>query len=233
MTIKINKKQIIVALDLDSEHEVDAILDLLDPSLYRVKVGKQLFMNLGPMIIKKINNLGFEVFLDLKLHDIPNTVYEAVKSAADHGVWMTNVHASGGEEMLAASKKALDDFESPPLLIGVTVLTSLSQNSLKEIGFNNLEDQVLRLAGLVKNSGLDGVVCAPTDINSIKTKFGNSFLSVTPGVRPEDADSNDQYRISTPREAIKRGADYIVIGRPITQAKNPQEALEKIHKDIS
>ena len=135
--------------------------------------------------------------------------------------------------MLAASKKALDDFESPPLLIGVTVLTSLSQNSLKEIGFNNLEDQVLRLAGLVKNCGLDGVVCAPTDINSIKTKFGNSFLSVTPGIRPEDADSNDQYRISTPSEAIKRGADYIVIGRPITQAKNPQEALEKIHKEIS
>lgn len=224
--------RIIIPLDLEYS-DARKMVDQFDPKICRLKIGKQLFTSAGPLAVKEFQSMGFDIFLDLKFHDIPNTVYEAVKSAADHGVWMTNVHASGGEEMLAASKKALDDFESPPLLIGVTVLTSLSQNSLKEIGFNNLEDQVLRLAGLVKNSGLDGVVCAPTDINSIKTKFGNSFLSVTPGVRPEDADSNDQYRISTPREAIKRGADYIVIGRPITQAKNPQEALEKIHKEIS
>ena len=224
--------KIIIPLDLEYS-DASKMVDQFDPKICRLKIGKQLFTSVGPLAVKEFQSMGFDIFLDLKFHDIPNTVYEAVKSAADHGVWMTNVHASGGEEMLAASKKALDDFESPPLLIGVTVLTSLSQNSLKEIGFNNLEDQVLRLARLVKNSGLDGVVCAPTDINSIKTKFGNSFLSVTPGVRPEDADSNDQYRISTPSEAIKKGADYIVIGRPITQAKNPQEALEKIHKEIS
>ena len=226
-------KRLIIALDFDNTRSTLDFLEHVDPDKCMVKVGLELFISEGWKILDLISGKGFEIFLDLKLHDIPNTVYEAVKSAADHGVWMTNVHASGGEEMLTASKKALDDFESPPILIGVTVLTSLSQDSLKAIGFNNLEDQVLRLAGLVKNSGLDGVVCAPTDINSIKTKFGNSFLSVTPGVRPEDADSNDQYRISTPSEAIKKGADYIVIGRPITQAKNPQEALEKIHKEIS
>ena len=224
--------RIIIPLDLEYS-DARKMVDQFDTKICRLKIGKQLFTSVGPLAVKEFQSMGFDIFLDLKFHDIPNTVYEAVKSAADHGVWMTNVHASGGEEMLAASKKALDDFESPPLLIGVTLLTSLSQDSLKEIGFNNLEDQVLRLAGLVKNSGLDGVVCAPTDIDLIKTKFGNSFLSVTPGGRPEDADSNDQNRISTPREAIKRGADYIVIGRPITQAKNPQEALEKIHKYIS
>ena len=203
-----------------------------DANLCRLKIGSQLFTSSGPQIIKELNSLGFDVFLDLKFHDIPNTVYEAVKSAADLGIWMVNVHASGGRAMLEASKKALEGFDQPPLLIAVTVLTSLSEDSLNEVGIKDLSEQVLRLAELTNECDLNGVVCASTDVKAIKNIFGKDFITVTPGIRPNDSKVNDQNRISTPSEAVKNGSDYLVIGRPITESENPTKALEKIIKEI-
>ena len=173
------------------------------------------------------------VFLDLKFHDIPNTVYESVRSAANLGVWMINVHASGGSKMLDASKKALEGFDKPPLLVGVTILTSISEEILTEIGFNNLDKQVMRLTKLAQRSGLDGVVCAASDASKVKQTCGESFLTVTPGIRPKDTDLNDQSRTSTPKEAISNGSDFLVIGRPITGSEDPTNALEKIYKEVS
>ena len=226
------ENKIIIPLDLDYANAIKLAQEL-DPKICRLKIGSQLFTSSGPKIVKEFSNLGFDIFLDLKFHDIPNTVYEAVKSSADLGVWMVNVHASGGREMLDAAKKALDGYKNPPLLIGVTLLTSLSEESLIDIGLTSLPEQVLRLAGLVKEMGLNGVVCAPSDITSIKNKFGKEFLTVTPGIRPSKSNLNDQRRVATPSEAIKSGSDFIVIGRPITESKNPCSALERIHKEIS
>ena len=226
------ENKIIIPLDLDYANAIKLAKEL-DPKICRLKIGSQLFTSSGPKIVKEFSNLGFDIFLDLKFHDIPNTVYEAVKSSADLGVWMVNVHASGGREMLDAAKKALDGYKNPPLLIGVTLLTSLSEESLIDIGLTGLPEQVLRLAGLVKEMGLNGVVCAPSDITSIKNKFGKEFLTVTPGIRPSKSNLNDQRRVATPSEAIESGSDFIVIGRPITESKNPCSALERIHKEIS
>ena len=226
------ENKIIIPLDLDYANAIKLAKEL-DPKICRLKIGSQLFTSSGPKIVKEFSNLGFDIFLDLKFHDIPNTVYEAVKSSADLGVWMVNVHASGGREMLDAAKKALDGYKNPPLLIGVTLLTSLSEESLKDIGLTGLPEQVLRLASLAKEVGLNGVVCAPSDITSIKNKFGKEFLTVTPGIRPSKSNLNDQRRVATPSEAIKSGSDFIVIGRPITESKNPCSALERIHKEIS
>jgi orotidine-5'-phosphate decarboxylase len=226
------ENKIIIPLDLDYANAIKLAKEL-DPKICRLKIGSQLFTSSGPKIVKEFSNLGFDIFLDLKFHDIPNTVYEAVKSSADLGVWMVNVHASGGREMLDAAKKALDGYKNPPLLIGVTLLTSLSEESLIDIGLTSLPEQVLRLAGLVKEMGLNGVVCAPSDITSIKNKFGKEFLTVTPGIRPSKSNLNDQRRVATPSEAIESGSDFIVIGRPITESKNPCSALERIHKEIS
>ena len=226
------ENKIIIPLDLDYGNAIKLAKEL-DPKICRLKIGSQLFTSSGPKIVKEFSNLGFDIFLDLKFHDIPNTVYEAVKSSADLGVWMVNVHASGGREMLDAAKKALDGYKNPPLLIGVTLLTSLSEESLIDIGLTSLPEQVLRLAGLVKDMGLNGVVCAPSDITSIKNKFGKEFLTVTPGIRPSKSNLNDQRRVATPSEAIESGSDFIVIGRPITESKNPCSALERIHKEIS
>ena len=226
------ENKIIIPLDL--EH-TDAIhmAKILDPEICRLKVGSQLFTSSGPKIIKELHNLSFDIFLDLKFHDIPNTVHQAIKSAADLGVWMVNVHASGGSKMLEASYKALEGYPNPPLLIGVTVLTSVSEESLKEVGLRRLQDQVIKLARLAKDNGLDGVVCAASDISSIKSKLGKDFITVTPGIRPVNSNLNDQSRVSTPSEAIKNGSDYLVIGRPITGSDNPKDALEKIYKEIS
>ena len=226
------ENKIIIPLDLDYANAIKLAKEL-DPKICRLKIGSQLFTSSGPKIVKEFSNLGFDIFLDLKFHDIPNTVYEAVKSSADLGVWMVNVHASGGREMLDAAKKALDGYKNPPLLIGVTLLTSLSEESLIDIGLTSLPEQVLRLAGLVKEMDLNGVVCAPSDITSIKNKFGKEFLTVTPGIRPSKSNLNDQRRVATPSEAIKSGSDFIVIGRPITESKNPCSTLERIHKEIS
>ena len=210
-----------------------SIADKLDPNICRLKVGNQLFTSSGPKIVKTLHDKGFEIFLDLKFHDIPNTVYESVRSAANLGVWMINVHASGGSKMLDASKKALEGFDKPPLLVGVTILTSISEEILTEIGFNNLDKQVMRLTKLAERSGLDGVVCAASDASKVKQTCGESFLTVTPGIRPRDADLNDQSRTSTPKEAIANGSDFLVIGRPITGSEDPTNALEKIYKEVS
>tara|TARA_B100001758_G_C18384170_1_gene599030 strand:+ start:320 stop:973 length:654 start_codon:yes stop_codon:yes gene_type:complete len=210
-----------------------SIADKLDPNICRLKVGNQLFTSSGPKIVKTLHDKGFEIFLDLKFHDIPNTVYESVRSAANLGVWMINVHASGGSKMLDASKKALEGFDKPPLLVGVTILTSISEEILTEIGFNNLDKQVMRLTKLAERSGLDGVVCAASDASKVKQTCGESFLTVTPGIRPKDADLNDQSRTSTPKEAIANGSDFLVIGRPITGSEDPTNALENIYKEVS
>ena len=223
--------KIIIPLDLEYSAAINMAKNF-DANLCRLKIGSQLFTSSGPQIIKELNSLGFDIFLDLKFHDIPNTVYEAVKSAADLGIWMVNVHASGGRAMLEASKKALEGFDQPPLLIAVTVLTSLSEDSLNEVGIKDLSEQVLRLAELTNECDLNGVVCASTDVKAIKNRFGKDFVTVTPGIRPNDSKVNDQNRISTPSEAVKNGSDYLVIGRPITESENPTKALEKIIKEI-
>ena len=223
--------KIIIPLDLEYSAAINMVKNF-DANLCRLKIGSQLFTSSGPQIIEELNSLGFDIFLDLKFHDIPNTVYEAVKSAADLGIWMVNVHASGGRAMLEASKKALEGFDQPPLLIAVTVLTSLSEDSLSEVGINKLSEQVLRLAELTNECDLNGVVCASTDVQAIKNRFGKDFITVTPGIRPNDSKVNDQNRISTPSEAVKNGSDYLVIGRPITGSKNPTKALEEINKEI-
>ena len=224
--------RIIIPLDMEYTSAV-SIADKLDPNICRLKVGNQLFTSSGPKIVKTLHDKGFDIFLDLKFHDIPNTVYESVKSAANLGVWMINVHASGGSKMLDASKKALEGFDKPPLLIGVTILTSISEEILTEIGFNNLDKQVMRLTKLAERSGLDGVVCAASDASKVKQTCGESFLTVTPGIRPRDADLNDQRRTSTPKEAIANGSDFLVIGRPITGSEDPTNALENIYKEVS
>ena len=224
--------RIIIPLDMEYTSAV-SVADKLDPNICRLKVGNQLFTSSGPKIVKTLHDKGFEIFLDLKFHDIPNTVYESVRSAANLGVWMINVHASGGSKMLDASKKALEGFDKPPLLVGVTILTSISEEILTEIGFNNLDKQVKRLTKLAQRSGLDGVVCAASDASKVKQTCGESFLTVTPGIRPRDADLNDQSRTSTPKEAIANGSDFLVIGRPITGSEDPTNALEKIYKEVS
>tara|TARA_B100002052_G_scaffold69455_1_gene62844 strand:+ start:7006 stop:7689 length:684 start_codon:yes stop_codon:yes gene_type:complete len=224
--------RIIIPLDMEYTSAV-SIADKLDPNICRLKVGNQLFTSSGPKIVKTLHDKGFEIFLDLKFHDIPNTVYESVRSAANLGVWMINVHASGGSKMLDASRKALEGFDKPPLLVGVTILTSISEEILTEIGFKNLVKQVMRLTKLAQRSGLDGVVCAASDASKVKQACGESFLTVTPGIRPRDADLNDQSRISTPKEAIANGSDFLVIGRPITGSEDPTNALENIYKEVS
>ena len=224
--------RIIIPLDMEYTSAV-SIADKLDPNICRLKVGNQLFTSSGPKIVKTLHDKGFEIFLDLKFHDIPNTVYESVRSAANLGVWMINVHASGGSKMLDASRKALEGFDKPPLLVGVTILTSISEEILTEIGFNNLDKQVMRLTKLAERSGLDGVVCAASDASKVKQTCGESFLTVTPGIRPKDADLNDQSRTSTPKEAIANGSDFLVIGRPITGSEDPTNALENIYKEVS
>tara|TARA_A100001037_G_scaffold43467_1_gene34404 strand:+ start:555 stop:1238 length:684 start_codon:yes stop_codon:yes gene_type:complete len=224
--------RIIIPLDMEYTSAV-SIADKLDPNICRLKVGNQLFTSSGPKIVKTLHDKGFEIFLDLKFHDIPNTVYESVRSAANLGVWMINVHASGGSKMLDASKKALEGFDKPPLLVGVTILTSISEEILTEIGFNNLDKQVMRLTKLAQRSGLDGVVCAASDASKVKQTCGESFLTVTPGIRPRDADLNDQSRTSTPKEAIANGSDFLVIGRPITGSEDPTNALDNIYKEVS
>ena len=222
---------IIIPLDTNYEKSI-ALARSFNPDLCRLKVGNQLFTSSGPRVIDELYSLGYEVFLDLKFHDIPNTVFEAVKSVADLGVWMTNIHISGGSNMLDSAKRALDSFKNPPLLIGVTMLTSLSNEDVKELGINDLSASIINLAQLAKDHDLDGVVCSAQEVSEIKRLLGDDFIAVTPGIRPVSAD-DDQTRVSTPQEAIKNGSDYLVIGRPITESKNPLESLEKILRDIN
>ena len=232
MTIKINKKQIIVGLDCDTEEEVEAILTLLDPNLYRVKVGKQLFMNCGPNIIEKINKFGFEIFLDLKLHDIPNTVSKALQNILKLNIWMTNIHLSGGREMIEASVNKIKEFNNETLLVGVTVLTSLDDKNIEEIGFyRNTEESTLVLAKLGKEIGIDGVVASLNSVSEIKTTFGNDFVTVTPGIRMQQNDE-DQKRSGSLFDAIQFGTNFVVVGRELTQAKNKTEVINQFNSLI-
>ncbi len=225
--------KIIVALDFADADSALALVARLDPALCRLKVGKELFTVAGPDLVRTLVARGFEVFLDLKFHDIPNTVAAACRAAAGLGVWMLNVHASGGRRMMAAAQAALADLPKPPLLIAVTVLTSMSAEDLGEVGISAAPaDQVLRLARLAHACKLDGVVCSAQEAAMLRAELGAGFRLVTPGIRPAGAESGDQRRVMTPAEALRAGATDLVIGRPVTAAADPLAALERIQSDI-
>ena len=222
---------VIVALDYDSEAEVMSLVSQLSPSQCRLKVGKQLFTALGPTIVEKLQHMGFDIFLDLKFHDIPNTVAKAVLAACELGVWMVNVHAMGGLAMLRAAREAVDGYvKSKPLLIGVTLLTSMAEADLFQMGLTQAPlDYVKRLASLASQAGLDGVVCSAHEAPQLRQQFGDAFVLVTPGIRL-DADCQDQKRVMTPQAAIDNGSNYLVMGRSITQAEHPPVILQQINK---
>ncbi|WP_237065439.1 orotidine-5'-phosphate decarboxylase [Microbulbifer guangxiensis] len=225
---------VIVALDYDNASAALAMADQLDPALCRVKVGKELFTIAGPDVVRELVKRGFEVFLDLKFHDIPNTVAAAVRAAAELGVWMVNVHASGGSRMMRAAAEALESYgDQRPLLIGVTVLTSTAPEELPEVGVQRpLQEQVLALATLARDSGLDGVVCSAQEASALRRECGEDFALVTPGIRPAGAAADDQRRIVTPARAMELGSSYLVIGRPVTGAPEPVEALKGILAEL-
>jgi orotidine-5'-phosphate decarboxylase len=229
----LDNKRVIVPLDVPDMDSALGLAARLDPKLCRVKVGKELFTAAGPEVVTRLHDRGFEVFLDLKFHDIPNTVAGACRSAARLGVWMVNVHASGGEAMMRAAREALDGAAKPPLLIAVTVLTSLAEADLRAIGFaGSVEENVVRLARLAQASGLDGVVCSAQEAQALRRATGADFTLVTPGIRLPDSAADDQSRVVTPREAARLGATYLVIGRPITQSRDPAATLESIRLSL-
>lgn len=225
---------IIVALDFPEPAKALALAARLNPGMCRLKVGKELFTAGGPQIIESLHRKGFEIFLDLKFHDIPNTVAGAVKAAAALGVWMVNVHASGGRRMMEAAREALEHCTSKrPWLIAVTMLTSLDQEDLREVGIEMSAHQMVHvLASLSNQCGLDGVVCGSHETIMLRNVLGEKPLLVTPGIRLDDSPQDDQKRVSSPQEAIKKGASYLVIGRPITQASDPVLVLEKISAQL-
>lgn len=226
--------RIIVALDHARGSDALALAAALAGSGCRFKVGKELFTREGPTIVRELHARGATVFLDLKYHDIPNTVAAACEAAAALGVWMLNVHAGGGREMLRAARAALEGASTRPLLVAVTVLTSLDASALADVGVPDPPDaQVRRLARLAQDCGMDGVVCSPQEIALVKDLCGSGFVTVTPGVRPADAAADDQQRIATPSRAIADGGDYLVIGRPITRAADPRAALRAIAAEIA
>lgn len=228
-----NNSKIIVALDFESLSETEDFLKKVKGQNCRVKVGKELFTNEGPNVIKLIQQYGFEIFLDLKFHDIPNTVSKAIKASCNLGVWMVNVHASGGKQMLLAAREAVDYSSNKPILIAVTILTSYDNSSYQELGFkNNLLDQIAYLTTLSENSGMDGIVCSANDIRSIKPLVKEKFQFVTPGIRLANSD-DDQKRVTTPEDAIIQGSNYLVIGRPITSSEDPAALIEKINQKIN
>ncbi len=228
-----NTKRIIVALDFSSSKEALGLADQLDPSRCRLKIGKELFTRVGPDIIEKLQGKGFEIFLDLKFHDIPNTTAAACAAAAELGVWMVNVHAMGGRRMMEAAREAIDKSSHRPLLIGVTVLTSIGLSDLNEIGIStDPADQVMRLAKLSHDAGMDGLVCSAQETPILRQEFGSDFVLVTPGIRPTGSDVGDQKRTMTPLEAIHSGASFLVIGRPINQAKCPRQVFDSIDYEL-
>ncbi len=227
------KSSVVVALDNMTMEASLALADKLDPALCRLKVGKELFTRCGPDIIKALHQRQFEVFLDLKFHDIPNTTAQAVLAAADLGVWMVNVHASAGLEAMSLAKQRLLDNNLDTLLIAVTVLTSMDNQALMQTGITDgLDTQVSRLAQLTKQAGLDGVVCSAQEAQSLKALCGQDFKLVTPGIRLAEDNADDQKRICTPAQALQDGADYLVIGRSITQAADPAAKLQRILEGI-
>ncbi len=225
-------KQVIVALDFDSIEEASSITKLLDPEIFRLKVGKQLFANEGPKIIDNLNQKGFDIFLDLKLHDIPNTVFKALKNLLNQKLWMTNIHLLGGEEMIQAAREARDQAKSEALIIGVTVLTSLNEEKIKNMGFNiQIPELVKVLSTSAKRNNIDGVVCSVKEVPEIKENLGEDFIAVTPGIRIHQ-NNNDQSRVATLKEATKNRSDYIVLGREITSSTNIPEMIKKVESYI-
>ncbi len=226
-------ERLIVALDVKSLDEAKAMVDKLIPAVRIFKVGLGLFTLCGSKAVEMVHDKGGKVFLDLKFHDIPNTVASAVKSASESGVFMLNVHTLGGSEMMKKAAEAVKGLSERPLILGVTILTSMDQRAISEVGIGrSMEEEVLSLAAMAKDAGLDGVVASPQEISAIRRKSGEDFIIVTPGVRPEWAAAGDQKRIATPAEAIKSGADYIVVGRPIIEADDPAEAARKIIEEM-
>lgn len=229
-----NDPKIIVALDYADAANALKLVEQLDPALCRLKVGKELFTAAGPEFVETLTRSNFGVFLDLKFHDIPNTVAKACTAASNLGIWMLNVHASGGAEMMQAAKQAVDTSAGKPLLIAVTVLTSMNQQGLNQIGIQtDLATHVLNLAKLTQQAGLDGVVCSALEAKMLRAQLGTGFCLVTPGIRPANASKDDQSRIVTPADALALGSNYLVIGRPITQAPDPLKALEAIHAECT
>ena len=226
--------RVIVALDFDNVEQANQLVEQLEPSACKLKVGKEMFTLFGPEFVKSLINKGFDVFLDLKFHDIPNTVAKACKAAAEMGVWMVNVHASGGAEMMRKAKQAIESSSHPQTkLIAVTVLTSMDQDQLNDVvpGVTPAE-QVAKLAALTADSGLDGVVCSAKEAVMLRKLLPESFLLVTPGIRPAGADVGDQKRVMTPVDAIEAGVSYLVMGRPITQADDPLATLARVNESI-
>ncbi len=232
MTVKLKPKQTIIALDVNSLEEIKSLISIIDKDLFRLKVGKQLFTSQGPRAIDELRSLGFDIFLDLKLHDIPNTVSKSLANICNMGVWMTNIHLLGGREMVEEASSTVKKINSEMILVGVTILTSLNENNLIELGFKSSSEAIaLNLAQLGKENSIDGVVCSIEDISGIKALLGSDFLSVTPGVRMLQ-ENDDQKRSGSIYDAIKFGSDYVVIGREITQAKDPEGVLKKIESLI-
>lgn len=224
---------IIVALDVHSHDQALALADQLDPTLCRVKVGKELFTVAGPQVLTALHQRGFDIFLDLKFHDIPNTTAQAVLAAADQGVWMVNVHAMGGRKMMETCAQRLSQYAHETILIAVTVLTSIGQEDLIELGLDiEPKDQVLRLAKLTQECGLNGVVCSAQEASMLRQSLGQDFQLITPGIRPLGANADDQKRIVTPVQAMADGATHLVIGRPITQASQPKQILQDIYQSL-
>ena len=231
---KNSDSKIIVALDYADAKSALALVNQLDPSLCKLKIGKELFTATGPKLVETMINKGFKLFLDLKFHDIPNTVAKACTAASSLGVWMLNVHASGGLTMMQAAREGVDKSNQKPYLIAVTVLTSMNQEIFNQLGIHKtICEQVLDLANLTKKGGLDGVVCSAMETQMLRQKLGTDFCLVTPGIRPANASHEDQSRVVTPQDALNVGANYLVIGRPITQAEDPLRALENIISSIT
>ena len=228
-----DNKRIIVPLDTPRLADALALAARLDPKLCRLKIGKELFVAAGPEAVSRVHERGFEVFLDLKFHDIPHTVAGACRSAARLGVWMMNVHASGGEAMMRAAREAVDSVARPPMLIAVTVLTSLTGRELEHVGFTgSVMENVERLARLARTCGLDGVVCSAQEAAQVRQATGADFTLVTPGIRLAADAPDDQARVVTPREAVRLGANYLVIGRPITGSPDPAATLQSIRDSL-
>ena len=228
-----NDPKIIIALDYPAAAPALALAERLQPELCRLKVGKELFTATGPALLEQLMRRGFEIFLDLKFHDIPNTTAQACKAAAALGVWMVNVHALGGRKMLEAAREAIPTGSHQPKLIAVTLLTSMAQEDLADIGIAATPaEMVLRLATLARDSGLDGVVCSAQEATLLRKQCGGKFCLVTPGIRPTQASLDDQSRVMTPLAALQAGSSYLVIGRPITRAADPLQALLDINKEI-
>jgi len=232
--MKVTGPRVIVALDFADAESAKALVARLSPSQCRLKVGLELYVAAGPRLVAELTEKGFDVFLDLKFHDIPNTVARACEGAARLGVWMLNAHALGGPAMLRAAREAVERSSKRPLLLGVTILTSHSDDDIRRLGMGEtVNEQVERLATVVHGEGLDGVVCSAHESRKLRNQFGADFCLVTPGIRPSGAPVQDQSRVKTPREAMDNGSDFLVVGRPITQAPDPVAVLAAINGEIA